>query len=170
MRRLIILGIAVGYEEYLREYAQFRRIKPEELYEVLDELQEAARSFDTFDAWCVHMEEYKEALQKKSSEQKEEAKAVVFTTLHSAKGLEFPVVFLVDAVEGNMPHRKAVMDADIQEERRLFYVGMTRAKEELILVTSGTESEFLGEIPGRLAVREETGRKKDLCTEAAQPV
>ena len=89
------------------------------------------RSFDTFDAWCVHMEEYKEALQKKSSEQKEEAKAVVFTTLHSAKGLEFPVVFLVDAVEGNMPHRKAVMDADIQEERRLFYVGMTRAKDKL---------------------------------------
>lgn len=124
---------AVGYEEYLREYAQFRRIKPEELYEVLDELQEAARSFDTFDAWCVHMEEYKEALQKKSSEQKEEAKAVVFTTLHSAKGLEFPVVFLVDAVEGNMPHRKAVMDADIQEERRLFYVGMTRAKDKLYL-------------------------------------
>ena len=124
---------AVGYEEYLREYAQFRRIKPEELYEVLDELQEAARSFDTFDAWCVHMEEYKEALQKKSSEQKEEAKAVVFTTLHSAKGLEFPVVFLVDAVEGNMPHRKAVMDVDIQEERRLFYVGMTRAKDKLYL-------------------------------------
>lgn len=124
---------AVGYEEYLREYAQFRRINPEELYEVLDELQEAARSFDTFDAWRVHMEEYKEALQKKSSEQKEEAKAVVFTTLHSAKGLEFPVVFLVDAVEGNMPHRKAVMDADIQEERRLFYVGMTRAKDKLYL-------------------------------------
>ena len=124
---------AVGYEEYLREYAQFRRIKPEELYEVLDELQEAARSFDTFDAWYVHMEEYKEALQKKSSEQKEEAKAVVFTTLHSAKGLEFPVVFLVDAVEGNMPHRKAVMDVDIQEERRLFYVGMTRAKDKLYL-------------------------------------
>ena len=53
---------------------------------------------------------------KKSSEQKEEAKAVVFTTLHRAKGLEFPVVFLVDAVEGNMPHRKAVMDVDIKED------------------------------------------------------
>ena len=105
-------------EEYLREYAQFRRIKPEELYEVLDELQEAARSFDTFDAWYVHMEEYKEALQKKSSEQKEEAKAVVFRRLLSAKAVEFRVVFLVDAVEGNMPHRKAVMDVDIQEERR----------------------------------------------------
>ena len=54
-------------------------------------------------------------------------------SIHKSKGLEFPVVFLVDAVEGNMPHRKAVMDADIQEERRLFYVGMTRAKDKLYL-------------------------------------
>ena len=44
------------------------------------------------------------------------------------------MVFLVDAVEGNMPHRKAVMDADIQEERRLFYVGMTRAKRQALSV------------------------------------
>ena len=85
---------AVGYEEYLREYAQFRRIKPEELYEVLDELQEAARSFDTFDAWRVHMEEYKEALQKKSSEQKEEAKAVVFKHCTVPKVWSFRWYFL----------------------------------------------------------------------------
>lgn len=85
---------AVGYEEYLREYAQFRRIKPEELYEVLDELQEAARSFDTFDAWCVHMEEYKEALQKKSSEQKEEAKAVVLQHCTVPKVWSFRWYFL----------------------------------------------------------------------------
>ena len=101
------------------------------------------------------MEEYREALQKQTKEKIQEENAVVFTTLHSAKGLEFPVVFLVDAVEGNMPHKKAVTEADIQEERRLFYVGMTRAKDKLYLYYAkeryGQElkcSRFLDELRG----------------------
>lgn len=76
------------------------------------------------------MEEYAETLKRQAKEQ-QDSHAVNFTTLHSAKGLEFPIVFLADANEGNMPHRKAVLDADMQEERRMFYVGMTRAKEHL---------------------------------------
>ena len=52
---------------------------------------------------------------------------------HSAKGLEFQEVFLVDVNEGTIPHRKASMEADLEEERRLFYVGMTRAKDRLHL-------------------------------------
>lgn len=121
----------IGYEEYLAEYAEYRRIKPEELYEVLNELQEAAKAFETYDGWFKHMEEYGEILKRQAREQNMEEHAVTFTTLHSAKGLEFRVVFIVDANEGNMPHRKAVLDADMQEERRMFYVGMTRAKERL---------------------------------------
>ena len=160
---------AVGYESYLKQYADFRRIKPEELYDILDELQEAAKGFESFDAWFSHMEEYKEALQKKSSEQKQEENAVVFTTLHSAKGLEFPVVFLVDAVEGNMPHRKASVEADIQEERRLFYVGMTRAKDKLYLYYAkeryGQElvcSRFVEELRGNPAKKTKgSGGKKN---------
>lgn len=121
---------SIGYEEFLFDYAQYRRMKPEELYEIADELQEAAKNFKTCEAWFAHMEEYAETLKSQAKEQPD-TPAVTFTTLHSAKGLEFPIVFLADVNEGNMPHRKAMMDADIQEERRLFYVGMTRAKEHL---------------------------------------
>lgn len=120
----------IGYEEYLFDYAQYRRMKPEELYEILNELQEAAKNFKTYEDWFCHMEEYAETLKRQAKEQ-QDSHAVNFTTLHSAKGLEFPIVFLTDANEGNMPHRKAVLDADMQEERRMFYVGMTRAKEHL---------------------------------------
>lgn len=121
----------IGYEEYLEEYARYRRMKPEELYDVLNELQEAAKNFQTFEDWFCHMEEYAETLKRQAKEEQSSSHAVIFTTLHSAKGLEFPVVFLADANEGNMPHRKAVLDVDMQEERRMFYVGMTRAKEHL---------------------------------------
>lgn len=121
----------IGYEEYLFDYAQYRRMKPEELYEILNELQEAAKNFKTYEDWFCHMEEYAETLKRQAKEQQQDPHAVIFTTLHSAKGLEFPIVFLADANEGNMPHRKAVLDADMQEERRMFYVGMTRAKEHL---------------------------------------
>ena len=123
----------IGYEDYLTEYAQYRKIKPEELHEVLNELQESARRFSTYEEWFDHMDEYAEALKEQAKEQKSQEDAVSFMTLHSAKGLEFPIVFIVDVNEGTIPHRKAVLDADLQEERRMFYVGMTRAKEHLHL-------------------------------------
>ena len=59
--------------------------------------------------------------------------AVTLATLHSSKGLEFEVVFILDVNEGIMPYKKAVLEKDIEEERRLFYVGMTRAKRKLSL-------------------------------------
>ena len=59
--------------------------------------------------------------------------AVTLATLHSAKGLEFERVYLIDVNEGMTPYKKAVLEPDIEEERRLFYVGMTRAKEHLTL-------------------------------------
>lgn len=121
----------IGYDEYLAEYALYRRIKPEELLEVANELQEAARGYENLEAWMEHIWEYREELKKQWAGQKKAENAVTLTTLHSAKGLEFSVVFLMDAHEGNMPYQKAILDADMQEERRMFYVGMTRAKEHL---------------------------------------
>ncbi len=122
---------AIGYDEYLKEYAQFRRMKPEELLEVLDQLKESAAGFRTMEAWFTHMEEYKKKLREQAQQQKAKRQGVSLMTMHSSKGLEFPIVFILDANEGITPHRKAVLNADIEEERRMFYVAMTRAKERL---------------------------------------
>lgn len=127
----------IGYEGYLKEYADIRRIKPEELIDVLDELQESARGFNTYEEWFSHMEKYKEELKRQTIENKEQKKdSVTIATMHSSKGLEFQTVFIVDANEGITPHKKAVLASDLEEERRLFYVAMTRAKEQLYIFSA----------------------------------
>lgn len=75
------------------------------------------------------------------------ADAVTLATLHGAKGLEYPVVFLCGVSKGMLPLETPGRPADVQEERRLFFVGMTRAKDELILLTGAEPSPFLPEIP-----------------------
>lgn len=94
--------------------------------------------------------------------------AVVLMTMHSAKGLEFPVVFIIGMEEGVFPHSRAFMDnEELEEERRLAYVGITRAEEKLFLscaqmrtlfgrTTANPPSRFLDEIPEEL--KEDGGR------------
>ena len=60
-----------------------------------------------------------------------EKDALVLSTMHSAKGLEYEAVFIIDANEGVTPYQRAVLDSEIEEERRMFYVAMTRAKRFL---------------------------------------
>lgn len=122
---------AVDYDSYLREYAGERRMKPEELLEVLDQLQESAAGFKTYDAWFAHMDHYRDQLLKQAQGGNGREKGVSLMTMHSSKGLEFRVVYILDANEGITPHHKAVLDPDVEEERRMFYVAMTRAKERL---------------------------------------
>ena len=91
--------------------------------------------------------------------------AVTIMTLHGSKGLEFPVVFIYGADQGSIPLESETHPTDREEERRLFYVGMTRAKEELILTTSGETSEFLKTLPQGLIETEnaEKKRKEENC-------
>jgi uncharacterized protein (TIGR00375 family) len=73
--------------------------------------------------------------------------AVSLMTIHGAKGLEFPVVFLCGVAEGLIPFESRKGECNVEEERRLFYVAMTRAQEELILITYGEPSAFLKDLP-----------------------
>ena len=123
----------MGYEEYLKEYAEFRRMNAEDLMEVLNELQESARVYKTYDEWFAYMERYKKEMDEMRKRQQEVKEGVHLATMHSSKGLEYDKVFILDAAEGITPYKKAVLDADLEEERRMFYVAMTRAKKELTI-------------------------------------
>jgi len=79
--------------------------------------------------------------------------AVSLMTLHGAKGLEFPVVFLCGLNEGLIPFKARDGMQDIDEEKRLFYVGVTRARDELVMLTSDTPSPFLNALPQGAIVR-----------------
>ena len=81
--------------------------------------------------------------------------AVRVMTLHASKGLEFPVVFLAGLKRGNMPLESKLRPADPAEERRLLFVGMTRARDELILLAPGEPSPFLEDLPEGSVRREQ---------------
>ncbi len=126
------LRSAVGYDSFLVEYADFRRIKQEELFQVLDELQESAKGFDSFLEWKTYIDNYQEELKQQiQKRQQRDIEAVEFVTFHGSKGLEYKIVWIVDANEEITPHSKAILLEDLEEERRMFYVAMTRAKDKL---------------------------------------
>ncbi len=128
------IRMGIGYEDYLREYADYRKIRADSLIETLDELQDDAREFPDYESWLAHVRDYEEEWKRqKEKEQKEQTDSVSLATLHSAKGLEYPIVHIIDVNEGLMPYKKAVLDDELEEERRMFYVGVTRAKEMLCI-------------------------------------
>ncbi len=96
------------------------------------------------------------------------ADAVMLMTLHGSKGLEFPVVFLYGMDKGRFPLEFGEGETDMEEERRLCYVGMTRAKEELILVCGEEPSSFLQEIPGEYGKWERAGKTEEETVQAVQ--
>lgn len=122
---------AIGYDEYLREYADYRHLNVEDLYGVLDELQEMAKPYQSYADWFEGMDEYRKQLEEHVNHAKKKEDAVTVTTMHSAKGLEFEAVFILEANEEMTPYKKAVKPEEIEEERRMFYVAMTRAKSHL---------------------------------------
>lgn len=122
----------MGYDEFLKEYAAYRKISSEDLFAVLEEIWQNSKGFGTIKEWFEHIESYGKML-KEQNKKNGEKEGVNLMTMHAAKGLEFDTVFVIEANEGSCPYKKATTDEEIEEERRLFYVAMTRAKRKLVI-------------------------------------
>ena len=143
----------IGYDEFLKEYAAFRKINMEDLKEVLREIEERAKAFRTIEEWFTHIEEYSEELKRQSQQKETDPEAITFMTMHGSKGLEFDLVFIIGANETITPYKKAETKEEVEEERRMFYVAMTRARKKLIISytkerngKSMAQSRFVGEL------------------------
>ena len=150
----------IGYEDYVIEYARYRNIEKSDLLDILDEIQTGAKGFRNFQAWELHIKECEAELKAMTKGKNECSDGITLATLHSSKGLEFQSVFMIDANEGIMPYKKSVLPKDIEEERRLFYVGMTRAISNLTICSVKTVhnkdadvSRFVAEARGETSPR-----------------
>ncbi len=131
----------IGYDRYLKE-----RAKPgeyEEWMTIADKIQESAHGCTSFEEWFELVENVHQLCKQKPGVKN----GIGLMTMHSSKGLEFHTVFLSHLNEGIVPNKKALTTEQIEEERRLFYVAMTRAKEKLWLLytasSKSTPSRFL---------------------------
>lgn len=128
----------IGYDAWLQKEmgeAQFQ-----EAMGMADFFQDSVKEFLTVEQLTAHMDQYGKALLEAEKEEAGAENAVSLTTMHGAKGLEFDIVFLPDCNEGVVPHKKSMKGKCVEEERRIFYVGMTRARELLYLSwVSGTK-------------------------------
>nr|WP_289765891.1 UvrD-helicase domain-containing protein [uncultured Acetatifactor sp.] len=138
------------------------------------ENQDAMKKLTDMSVLCPTMESFFQTLSfgedgdiRRNSGRKFTADAVTLMTLHGSKGLEFPVVFLYGLDKGRLPLEFGG-ETDLEEERRLCYVGMTRAREELILVCGREPSLFLEEIPAGDAKWERAGKEEEEAVQAVQ--
>lgn len=124
-----------GYEEYLRLYAIENNIPMSGLLKQLEQLVQECSKFNTLEQWINSIDSAQNSegqnFGKKSSGEGGTNNRINIMTMHGSKGLEFKAVFIVDANQGIIPTSKALRERDFEEERRLFYVAMTRAIDYL---------------------------------------
>lgn len=152
----------IGYDDFLKEYAREHHVPFSSLMQVMKELEERCKPYRSYDDWAAHIEAYSKELEQQTQEQRKhkttEDGKVHLMTMHSAKGLEFDTVFLIHANEGEIPYQKAASVEELEEERRMFYVAMTRAKDELVISyiiekngSSVKPSRFVEELLGKVS-------------------
>ena len=159
-----LLEAVLAQSGYIEALEAERTIESQGRIENLEQLVEVGREFDAAaepenDTLDVFLQEV--SLVADADARSDDEGLVTLMTLHNAKGLEYPVVFIAGCEEGVFPHSRALDEGGLEEERRLFYVGVTRAMRELYLSyamrravfgaqTAGLRSRFLSEIPAEL--------------------
>ena len=127
---------SVGFDQYLKDVTKLFSLDQEEYQQIANILCMLAEPEDTVENFVQRFQELS-----RSSCRKEDSKGVTLATCHSAKGLEFAFVIIIGMVEGLLPHRKVLEIGEVnqlEEERRLAYVAITRSKEELLVSSSKT--------------------------------
>lgn len=124
---------SLGYVDYLREYSTRYSQNFNDLEDILEEFKSAAEGFKTITEFLVHVNNVKDQIEKSNAVED----GVILSTIHGVKGMEFNNVFIINCDEENIPH-KSSMDENIEEERRLFYVAVTRAINNLYIFSPKT--------------------------------
>lgn len=122
----------LGYEKYLEAYASYKKCSSVFLKQIAGEIISVASELDDLRQLRAVLEDYRYKIANAPKPQAGDD-AVTLTTMHSAKGLEFGTVFVPSLVESIMPNGNALIDHEIEEERRLLYVAVTRARDRLVL-------------------------------------
>ena len=140
----------IGLDRYIKEYSASHATEGLDLYPILDILEEDARGHATYADWCEHISIKRSAENNNPDDPKS---GIRFLSFHSAKGLEFDTVMIIDAVEGTVPSARALARDNLEEERRMFYVALTRAARELYVLYAkehcgrpAAPSRFIGEM------------------------
>lgn len=127
----------IGYGDFIKKYAEEQKIPEEQLLAVVTEFAERCKLYPSYEELFHHVKVYTEELEQQGKERSYgkgiETDKIQLMTMHAAKGLEFSYVFIIHANEGETPYQKADTPEEMEEERRMFYVAMTRAKKKLIL-------------------------------------
>lgn len=130
---------AMGYDDFLRKHAASQNVSADEYLNMADEIQSRIRAFPSLEQLEKHMDAYREKANISDTSGNKEG--VHIMTYHASKGLEFDAVYLPDCNEGIIPYRKCTTLDQIEEERRLFYVAMTRARIQLQILYLDGEKE-----------------------------
>ncbi|MGI8903983.1 MAG: UvrD-helicase domain-containing protein [Solirubrobacteraceae bacterium] len=162
-----LLGEVLGETGYLDVLRAERTIEAQGRVENLEELINVAVEYDTAGSEEPSPAEFLQqiALVSDADDRSDDEGLVTLMTLHNAKGLEYPIVFMIGCEEGVFPHSRALDEGGLEEERRLCYVGITRAERDLYITyartrtvfgarTYGAPSRFVGEVPAELTDRQ----------------